>query len=105
MKKLNINRKVFCCNKCKNMYFNLPINKHLRGTFAGNTDKGNLSTYRRLAFNNLDKKCYYCKYDKHENILQVHHIDNNRKNNKLENLRILCPTCHAEEHLGLKTGR
>lgn len=27
--------------------------------------------------------------------LQLHHIDGNPKNNKLENLQILCPNCHT----------
>lgn len=28
--------------------------------------------------------------------LELHHIDGNKKNNKLENLEILCPNCHAQ---------
>ena len=27
--------------------------------------------------------------------LEIHHIDGNHKNNKLENLQILCPNCHS----------
>ena len=27
--------------------------------------------------------------------LELHHIDGNHKNNKLENLQLLCPNCHA----------
>lgn len=27
--------------------------------------------------------------------LQLHHIDGDRKNNKLENLQLLCPNCHS----------
>lgn len=26
--------------------------------------------------------------------LEIHHIDNNRGNNQLENLQLLCPNCH-----------
>lgn len=27
--------------------------------------------------------------------LELHHIDGNRQNNSLENLRLLCPNCHS----------
>jgi len=42
-------------------------------------------------------KCERCEYDKYE-ILQVHHKDRNRANNELENLALICPNCHYEEH-------
>lgn len=28
--------------------------------------------------------------------LQLHHVDGNRKNNHIENLKILCPNCHTQ---------
>ena len=43
------------------------------------------------------KTCQRCKYDKYE-ILQVHHKDRNTQNNNLENLELICPNCHFEEH-------
>ena len=43
------------------------------------------------------KKCERCGYSKYE-ILQVHHKDRNRNNNKLSNLELICPNCHYEEH-------
>lgn len=42
-------------------------------------------------------KCEKCDYRRYE-ILQVHHKDKNRKNNNLENLELICPNCHYEEH-------
>jgi len=30
----------------------------------------------------------------------IHHIDGNPKNNKLENLILLCPNCHSQFHMG-----
>lgn len=43
-------------------------------------------------------KCVRCGYDKHPEILGVHHKDRNRKNNDLSNLEVLCPNCHSLEH-------
>ena len=42
-------------------------------------------------------KCERCNYDKYE-ILQVHHKDRNRNHNELNNLELICPNCHYEEH-------
>lgn len=42
-------------------------------------------------------KCGRCSYNKPE-ILQVHHKNRDRKNNSLDNLELICPNCHYEEH-------
>lgn len=47
--------------------------------------------------NQRGTKCERCNYRKVE-ILHVHHKDRNRNNNELENLELICPNCHAEEH-------
>ena len=41
--------------------------------------------------------CERCEYGKQE-ILHVHHKDRDRNHNDFENLELLCPNCHAEEH-------
>lgn len=41
--------------------------------------------------------CEKCGYNKYE-ILQVHHKDRSRENNNLDNLELICPNCHCEEH-------
>lgn len=38
-------------------------------------------------------KCELCGYTEN---LELHHIDGNHYNNKLENLQILCPNCHSK---------
>ncbi len=43
-------------------------------------------------------KCERCDYSKYQ-ILEVHHENRDRKDNGLENLALICPNCHAEEHL------
>jgi len=43
------------------------------------------------------KNCERCSYNKYK-ILQVHHKNRDRADNSIENLEIICPNCHYEEH-------
>ena len=52
--------------------------------------------YRKIAFNDYEHKCAVCGWNEDERILEVHHIDSNRENNEIDNLIILCPTCHRK---------
>jgi hypothetical protein len=61
-------------------------------------DKARVQKFLKLKLlKQRGSKCERCKYEKYE-ILQVHHIDRNRKNNHLSNLALICPNCHYEEH-------
>jgi len=66
-----------------------------------------ISRYRNIAFRNYENKCMVCGNDGIWNdkplVLDVHHIDGNRENNAVENLRIVCPNCHRQEEM-LKWG-
>lgn len=60
--------------------------------------KGGRSTYRdNLIKSKISKICKLCKI-KDCRILAVHHIDRNRKNNKMGNLTWLCHNCHFLVH-------
>lgn len=48
--------------------------------------------------------CQACGYEAEPHILQVHHIDRNRRHNTNENLLLLCPNCHQLEHYHAKDG-
>jgi len=63
--------------------------------------KGGSSIYRKLAFEEyrMEKKCETCGSLK---LIDVHHIDKDKYNNKKENLQILCRSCHTRHHA---TGR
>ena len=54
---------------------------------------------RKRLFKEAENACSQCGFDKkRENgglILEVDHIDGNSDNNIKENLRVLCPNCHA----------
>ena len=43
------------------------------------------------------EKCNNFKWLDEKIPLELHHKDGNRYNNKLENLKLLCPNCHALE--------
>jgi hypothetical protein len=65
-----------------------------------NRPKDKVKTYHQLKIRLLlqrGDKCEKCGYNKPE-ILQIHHKDRNRENNNLENLELICPNCHFEEH-------
>lgn len=83
--------KKFCSQSCSNSYNNTMRKKE------------SLNTYRRIAFEQYEHKCKICGWNKDKRILEVHHIDENRKNNKINNLIILCPICHRYLTLHLKT--
>lgn len=75
---------IFFCNKyCKDQ-------AHIR-------DGDN--NYRNRAFYYYGKQCKVCeygsRYGEDERLLDVHHIDGNRANNKVENLQVLCVMHHA----------
>ena len=95
---------LFFCNRlCKETAQKLGGIKAIMPPHYG-TSNG-CHSYRELAFNNLVAKCERCDYSKYVGVLEVHHIDGDRTHNSLENLRILCPTCHEEQHYLTSTGK
>lgn len=87
---------LFFCNKsCSASYHNRFKSGKSHPSFRNGSST---STYRKLAFEEYGKVCNRCGYDKHEQVLEVHHKDRNRKNNKISNLEVLCANCHVEEH-------
>ena len=85
--------KLFCCRSCKDLAqsYMLEIQPDHYGAD---------SAYRSKAFKNYEPICARCGYD-NVAALEVHHIDSNRNNNLLGNLKILCANCHTLTHKGL----
>ena len=46
----------------------------------------------------LKKDILFCEECWSDSQLQVHHIDKDSKNNKIENLQKLCLSCHITKH-------
>ena len=52
--------------------------------------------YRDKAIEHYGYECSVCK--KTEGVLQVHHIDGNHDNDDIDNLVVLCISCHRKAH-------
>ena len=73
----------------------LQISESMAGKLIGEKNpkwSGGISKYRKIV--SLEK-CLQCGIKKN---LIVHHIDRNRHNNVIGNLKVLCPKCHCREH-------
>ena len=56
--------------------------------------------YRQLAFKAYPPICTYCGFGIPD-VLEVAHLDGNRRHNEVSNLAILCPTCHRMHDIDL----
>lgn len=85
----------FCCREHKDIGQRIETGiKQIQPGHYGDVH----TDYRTLAFRYKSQICERCNYSKHPEILEVHHKDRNRENNTIENLLVVCPNCHMEEH-------
>ena len=107
----------YCSNKCQQSYQKKEWEKKwLSGEISGfsETDHwGNIpDRIRSYLFEKYDSKCAICGWGETNQYsgripLEVSHIDGNYKNNRPENLILLCPNCHAltKGHRGANRGK
>lgn len=91
---------LFCSYECLNK--GQRVESGLTDMHPQHYNRGH-STYRDRAFRIYPHECELCGYNEFIEILEVHHIDGNRKNNSAENLIILCPNHHAMLTRGIAT--
>jgi len=107
----NIDRR-FCSNKCCAEHKSKEtINKWINCEYSLNSNLPLPKSIRLFLYEKTHYKCEDCGfegYNKATNntILQIHHIDGNSGNNCIENLKVLCPNCHAmtENYMALNKG-
>ena len=97
-----IERGNFCNNTCYAKHNEKQyIERWKKGEETGLSGKyGIISSVKKYIFESRDNKCECCGKSYINpftglSVLQIHHIDGDCTNNKDENLKLLCPTCHA----------
>lgn len=93
------------CRHCgKNFWSNPSDNRVYCSVGCTNKDSKDrwnpsFSTVRGMMLvRGMIQQCERCGYDDVPEILGVHHKDENRHNNQLSNLAVLCPNCHSLAH-------
>jgi len=85
----NYRGSVTCSHKCGNRYFKDKITK------ARKLEDKYIKSARVLCFRHHKHECIICN---EKNIVEAHHYDGDRNNNKPSNLVPLCPTHHKYIH-------
>lgn len=91
----------FCCREHKDLAQRLESGQNFNKIRPAHYGKIESKNYREKSFRIYEHKCAVCRWDEDEDVLEVHHIDENRNNNDISNLIILCPICHRK----LTTGK
>lgn len=91
----------FCSQECLNEYrYNDAVQKILKGENLISGACGVPKYLKKYLMELHSNKCEKCGWGEehpvtHNIPLEIHHIDGDCTNNKLENLQLLCPNCHC----------
>lgn len=96
------NQNVFCSHKCscehkRGGYIDQWISGEIKGETKGGKPSSKIKKYFVEKFDNKCQLCGWGELNEHTGIvpLNLHHMDGNWRNNRPENLQLLCPNCHS----------
>lgn len=94
-------RAKYCTKDCQNNFVHADLVKNwLSGENTGLNGLNIAKWLRQYLLSSRGGKCESCGWDKPHpltgrSILEIEHTDGNWNNNRPDNLKLLCPNCHA----------
>lgn len=91
----------YCSQKCQYEFeYKENIKKWKNGEIDGTSKTGAVEFVKRYIREKYNNQCCKCGWHEINPVtgkvpVELHHIDGNYKNNKEENLELLCPNCHS----------
>ena len=82
-------------NKGKRFGYKRPLSDYLSNTFSIQSNKLKLRLLREGIFNTQCSICLLKTWESKPIPLELDHINGDSSDNSLNNLRIICPNCHA----------
>ena len=94
----------YCSNVCQGLFKWENETKPRIEEGIGPFDPGTLKKYLAEIVGEFCTECgQNCTHNNKPLVLQLDHIDGDSDNNRLKNLRLLCPNCHSQtENFGSK---
>lgn len=81
----------FCSRSCANARGGYAVWR------AAKDEIHEYSNYKKVCFYYHGRQCVVCD---HDDVIEVHHLDNDRSNENIDNLIPVCPTHHRILHFG-----
>jgi|LauGreDrversion4_2_1035121.scaffolds.fasta_scaffold364741_1 Zn finger protein HypA/HybF involved in hydrogenase expression len=80
----------YCSNRCQS---DLTLSKRFQNGTRWNYA---MSKFVKRLKGDKCEECGICEWNGKKLTMQVDHIDGDRKNNEISNLKVLCPNCHSQ---------